>query len=151
MPFAIWRTMSKQNSYCDEMTKEIVGAIGKVRHLTVLAPVLVLRLQRQHETAQDRDTMKPITCGSIRRRQPDADRRWGSSTRTVLASGPTTTTAPISDIFDSNEDVQDEVANHWYRALPDGYWRTATPPHTNPKASDLYMQARVLWQPCARR
>ncbi len=140
----------EQEYLCDGMTEEILGAIGKVRGIRVLARSSGFAYKGTN--ADPRDVGLAIGAdhlveGSFRRlgervriaarlvQTSDGSQLWGDSyDRTV------------SDIFELQDEVSVEVANQLRTALLEDEVNRLRQRHTpDREANDLYMRGRFLW------
>jgi TolB-like protein/Tfp pilus assembly protein PilF len=140
----------EQEYLCDGMTEEILGAIGKVRGIHVLARSSGFAYKGTN--ADPREVGLAIGAdhlveGSFRRlgervriaarlvQTSDGSQLWGDSyDRTV------------SDIFELQDEVSVEVANQLRTALLEDEVKRLRQRHTpDREAYDLYMRGRFLW------
>jgi len=150
MPFANLSNDDEQEYFCDGMTEEILGAIGKVRGLKVLARSSSFAFKGKE--ADPREVGRTIGAdhlleGSVRR----AGDRVRISARLVQATDGTQLWADrydrtISDIFELQDEISIEVANQLRTALlPDELGELQRRNIPNREAYDLFLRGRYLW------
>ena len=139
MPFANLSNDVEQEYFCDGMTEEILGAIGKVRGLRVLARSSSFAFKGQHADPRKigRTRSEPITCSRAASDEPATG--CGSPLRLVQTTDGTQLWADrydrtISDIFD----LQDEISIGGCEPAPDDLAagravRPQTPPRPRPR------------------
>ncbi len=150
MPFANLSNDVEQEYFCDGMTEEILGAIGKVRGLKVLARSSSFAFKGKD--ADPREVGRTIGAdhlleGSVRR----AGDRVRISARLVQATDGTQLWADrydrtISDIFELQDEISIEVANQLRTALlPDELSQLKRHHIPDREAYDLFLRGRHLW------
>ncbi len=150
MPFANLSNDDEQEYFCDGMTEEILGAIGKVRGLKVLARSSSFAFKGKE--ADPREVGRTIGAdhlleGSVRR----AGDRVRISARLVQATDGTQLWADrydrtISDIFELQDEISIEVANQLRTALlPDELSQLKRRHIPDREAHDLFIRGRHLW------
>jgi TolB-like protein len=150
MPFANLSNDDEQEYFCDGMTEEILGAIGKVRGLKVLARSSSFAFKGRE--ADPREVGRTIGAdhlleGSVRR----AGDRVRISARLVQATDGTQLWADhydrtISDIFELQDEISIEVANQLRTALlPDELMQLKRRHVPDREAHDLFIRGRHLW------
>jgi len=150
MPFANLSNDDEQEYFCDGMTEEILGAIGKVRGLKVLARSSSFAFKGKE--ADPREVGRTIGAdhlleGSVRR----AGDRVRISARLVQATDGTQLWADrydrtISDIFELQDEISIEVANQLRTALlPDELSQLKRRHVPDREAHDLFIRGRHLW------
>ena len=150
MPFANLSNDDEQEYFCDGMTEEILGAIGKVRGLKVLARSSSFAFKGKD--ADPREVGRTIGAdhlleGSVRR----AGDRVRISARLVQATDGTQLWADrydrtISDIFELQDEISIEVANQLRTALlPDELSHLKRRHIPDREAYDLFLRGRYLW------
>ena len=150
MPFANLSNDVEQEYFCDGMTEEILGAIGKIRGLRVLARSSSFAFKGQrtdprkigHTIGADH-----LLEGSVQR----VGDRVRIAARLVQTRDGTQLWADrydrtISDIFELQDEISAEVANQLRTALlPDELGKLQRRHIPDHEAYDLYMQGRFLW------
>jgi len=150
MPFANLSNDDEQEYFCDGMTEEILGAIGKVRGLKVLARSSSFAFKGKD--ADPREVGRTIGAdhlleGSVRR----SGDRVRISARLVQATDGTQLWADrydrtISDIFELQDEISIEVANQLRTALFKDEIAILRQRHIpDREANDLYLRGRYLW------
>ena len=150
MPFANLSNDVEQEYFCDGMTEEILGAIGKVRGLRVLARSSSFAFKGRD--ADPREVGRTIGAdhlleGSVRR----FGDRVRISARLVQATDGTQLWADrydrtISDIFELQDEISIEVANQLRTALFMDEIADLRQRHIpDREANDLYLRGRYLW------
>jgi len=150
MPFANLSDDSAQEYFCDGMSEEILGAIGKVRGIKVLARSSSFAFKGRE--ADPREVGRTIGAdhlleGSVQR----FGDRVRISARLVQATDGTQLWADrydrtISDIFELQDEISVEVANQLRTALlPDEMLRIRRHYVPNREAHDLFLRGRHLW------
>jgi serine/threonine-protein kinase len=150
MPFLNLSGDSEQEYLCDGMTEEILGAIGKVRGLRVLARSSGFAFKGTD--ADPREIGRAIGAdhlveGSFRR----LDDRIRVSARLVQTSDGSQLWADrydrtASDIFELQDEVSVEVANQLRTALLEDEVARLRRDHVpDREAADLYLRGRYLW------
>ncbi len=150
MPFANLSNDDEQEYFCDGMTEEILGAIGKVRGLKVLARSSSFAFKGKE--ADPREVGRTIGAdhlleGSVRR----VGDRVRISARLVQATDGTQLWADrydrtISDIFELQDEISIEVANQLRTALlPDELSQLKRRHIPDREAYDLFLRGRHLW------
>ena len=150
MPFLNLCGDSEQEYLCDGMTEEIIGAIGKVRGLRVLARSSGFAFKGTD--ADPREIGRAIGAdhlveGSFRRlgdRIRVAARLVQTSDGSQLWADRYDRTA--SDIFELQDEVSVEVANQLRTALLEDEVARLRQRHVpDREAADLYLRGRFLW------
>ena len=150
MPFANLSNDVEQEYFCDGMTEEILGAIGKVRGLRVLARSSSFAFKGKD--ADPREVGRTIGAdhlleGSVRR----FGDRVRISARLVQATDGTQLWADrydrtISDIFELQDEISIEVANQLRTTLFLDEIADLRQRHIpDREANDLYLRGRYLW------
>ena len=150
MPFANLSNDVEQEYFCDGMTEEILGAIGKVRGLRVLARSSSFAFKGKD--ADPREVGRTIGAdhlleGSVRR----FGDRVRISARLVQARDGTQLWADrydrtISDIFELQDEISVEVANQLRTTLlPDELSDLRRRHVPDREAYDLFLRGRYLW------
>ncbi len=150
MPFANLTNDVEQEYFCDGMTEEILGAIGKIRGLKVLARSSSFAFKGKD--ADPREVGRTIGAdhlleGSVRR----AGDQIRISARLVQARDGTQLWADrydrtISDIFALQDEISVEVANQLRTALFKDEMAKLRQRHIpDREANDLYLRGRYLW------
>jgi serine/threonine protein kinase/tetratricopeptide (TPR) repeat protein len=150
MPFANLSNDVEQEYFCDGMTEEILGAIGKVRGLRVLARSSSFAFKGQHtDPRKIGNTIGAdhLLEGSIQR----AGNRIRIAARLVQTRDGTQLWADrydrtISDIFELQDEISAEVANQLRTTLlPDELGQLQRRHIPDTKAYDLFLRGRYLW------
>ena len=150
MPFANLSGDPDQEYLCDGMAEEILGAIGKVRGLKVLARSSSFAFKGKEADPRKVGTTigaDHLLEGSIQR----AGDRIRISARLVQASDGTQLWSDrydrtISDIFALQDEISVEVANQLRTALlPDELSKLRRRHLPDRKAHDLFIRGRHLW------
>ncbi|MEJ2582492.1 MAG: tetratricopeptide repeat protein [Acidobacteriota bacterium] len=150
MPFANLSGDSEQEYLCDGMAEEILGAIGKVRGLKVLARSSSFAFKGQQTDPRKVGNIigaDHLLEGSVQR----AGDRIRISARLVQARNGTQLWADrydrtISDIFELQDEISVEVANQLRTALlPDEVGHLARRHVPDREAYDLFLRGRYLW------
>ena len=150
MPFANLTNDVEQDYFCDGMSEEILGAIGKIRGLKVLARSSSFAFKGKD--ADPREVGRTIGAdhlleGSVRR----AGDRVRISARLVQATDGTQLWADrydrtISDIFELQDEISVEVANQLRTALlPDELSKIKRRHIPDREAYDFFLRGRYLW------
>jgi TolB-like protein/Tfp pilus assembly protein PilF len=150
MPFANLSGDPDQEYLCDGMAEEILGAIGKVRGLKVLARSSSFAFKGRQ--ADPREVSRTIGAdhlleGSVRR----LGDRIRISARLVQASDGTQLWSDrydrtISDIFALQDEISVEVANQLRTTLlPDELSNLKRRHIPDREAYDLFLRGRYLW------
>jgi len=150
MPFANLSGDPEQEYFCDGMAEEILGAIGKVRGLKVLARSSSFAFKGQQ--TDPRKVGNAIGAdhlleGSVQR----AGDRIRISARLVQARDGSQLWADrydrtISDIFQLEDEISAEVANQLRTALlPEELGQMQRRHIPDREANDLYFRGRYLW------
>jgi TolB-like protein/Tfp pilus assembly protein PilF len=150
MPFANLSNDEEQEYFCDGMTEEILGAIGKVRGLKVLARSSSFAFKGKE--ADPREVGRTIGAdhlleGSVRR----AGDQVRITARLVQATDGTQLWADrydrtISDIFELQDEISIDVANQLRTTLFLDEIADLRQRHIpDREANDLYLRGRYLW------
>jgi len=150
MPFANLSGDTDQEYLCDGIAEEILGAIGKVRGLQVLARSSSFAFKGKD--SDPREVGRTIGAdhlleGSVRR----AGDRVRISAQLVQATDGTQLWADrydrtISDIFELQDEISIEVANQLRTALlPDELSQLKRHHIPDREAHDLFLRGRYLW------